>query len=765
MSTNLLEEIAKSHFESKSCKPLISSVYSKINDENLFEFFAIDNKLVQKAVARKMSGQIQDKQFIERVIAGLSSSDEIRQKMLIALSYIDNPKSGVLFPYIKDNLRHENAEVRKAAARVISYKYPNHAEEALPLLNKPEAHEIAQVLCYSGNTGLIFPLLDFYCFPEKAYAPSWIGFLLNPVWLAENYAKKPDVVSELIFRFGYSNSDACPEMLDLLGRGFMFVSQEMASSPKPNEWMGRMNKILRQLLPNSFEMQNPVSVNLEDAVDISLFAAAVRESDVRNLDVKKEQNPFDYRTKELLTSAVVSHAPYRYFKRHIIDEGLNLGEELSVSKKNMGSFLVDYARIMLQMNFEEAFAEENILLRSKWLALSRISEESAKSYSFYPKSWPVSDSDKDNFPLARFAVIKEFELPKQDERLSVGAKSALNLAHYLGISGLEDKLAETEALYSRFLLPVGCEIQVTKSELNTSFAWKQALRYFGINSPRRPEYKEIVEAAFRPAGAFHSHILGIALLHKMGLFSAGRDGQDMAYHISIQGELGDDVRYIAFPHRIISKSRTRIDEKDLRLNRMARLMSKGYVYMNKDAEPCHDSEEKPKCRTELRVYSCCTDSIEGKIKLRPSFIDNIASTQILSSALKSELPEIQDVWKAYKEEIEGYAESLPHEFSELLHSNWYESTGDPRDGRLVGLLPIIQKRENVSAIISERNMAGELEKNFNGILSRHTRKAHEAFLKAFEINYDFSEFLTSNYGIPYLMPREIEDLSEGYISC
>jgi len=41
MSTNLLEEIAKSHFESKSCKPLISSVYSKINDENLFEFFAI----------------------------------------------------------------------------------------------------------------------------------------------------------------------------------------------------------------------------------------------------------------------------------------------------------------------------------------------------------------------------------------------------------------------------------------------------------------------------------------------------------------------------------------------------------------------------------------------------------------------------------------------------------------------------------------------------------------------------------------------------
>ncbi|MBI2128806.1 HEAT repeat domain-containing protein [Candidatus Woesearchaeota archaeon] len=759
MNKNLLEELAKSHFEQKSQDHLLKTVYSKINDENLFEFFTIDNLLVQKGVARKINEQIQNQQFIEKIIAGLSGEPEIRQKILTALSYANNPKNGVLLPHIKNNLEHEDAEVRKAATKAISYKYPDHVAEVLPLLKTPDAQQIAKTLCYSRNTELIWPLLDFYGFPEKTIIPSWIGFLLNPVWLAQNYGKNPEAVSELIFRFGYSTCDVYPEALDLLNNGFMFVSQEMAKSPKPEIWKIKLNEILRQLLPDSFEMQSRASINLEDPIDLSIFTAAVRESDIINLEVKKEQDPFDYRTKELLTGVVVSHAPYGYFKNFIINKGMELGNELNVKKKDLGSFLVEYAKVMLQFNFEEAFAEEDIILRSKWLALSKLPEASAKSYSLHPKSWPIKDEDKDNFPLARFAVIKEFELPKQDKRLSVGAKGAVNLAYYLGISGLEDRLAEIEALYSKFLLPVGCEIQVPKPkpEINTSFAWKQALRYFGINSPRRPEYMETVEAAFRPSKTFHSQILGIAFLYKMGLFNTE---QDMAYHISIQGELGEDVRYIVFPHRIITKSRIKIEEKNLRLKRMARLMSKGYVNLNNDAEPCCPSEEKPEYRTEMRVYSCCTDNVDGKIKLRTSFIDNIIDTQILSSALKSELPEFQELWRSYKEEIEKYAESLPHEFSELLHSNWYESTGDPRDGKLVGLLPIIQKKEEVSAIISEKNMSEELEKNFNQILGKYTRRAHQMFLNSFGVNYDFSSFLISDYGIPYLLPKDLLNASE-----
>jgi len=717
----LLEQIAESHFKEHTRESLVKAVYNEIDDDNLFEFFAIDNLLVKRAIAKKINKKIRDKEFLYKIIQGLNAEPEIRQGVLTALSYSVRFDNRALLHSIKLNLKHGNENVKKAAATVIAHRYSDHAPDLVPYLDA----DIAKIICYSQNDKVIFPLLEFYNYPENKNLPPSLGFLLNPRWLAKNHAKDIDY---LIDEFGYCNCAVDDHVLMLLNQGFMFVSKEMALSPQIVSWQKRIQGFSINLLPFSLGMSENMQVNLEDKIDTSLFLAAVRESDVSNLQIKKQRDPFSYRSKESIEVLTCAHTPYRFFKQKFIDKAVELGKELDV--KNLGGFVVDYAKVMLETD-SEARAEADMLLRTKWLTNGEI------------RSYPVLKDE--DFSKAKFAVINEFNIPEPDKKLSKGANSLKNIADYLNIN--IDKLAELEQAYS-FLLPVGIEIQIPKTNKNTALAWKQALRYFDIPSPRRPEYKYMVEAAFHAFRSFHGPIIGTMLLHKLGVI---KDEQDMAYHISIENDI-KDVKYIAFPQQFINRARRELLEKEAKFKRMAPLMSKGFVNLNDDVEQCYNYT--PCCRTEVRVCGCFTDNDN----LRLSFVDDLISTHLLLCASFYGLNE----FKEYKKEIDEYTATLPSDFRELLDSNWYEATGDPRDSYFVRKLPVIQKREQVFSMVDETNTWEEFENKFHEIIGKYTKIIHNKFLELFNVNIDFSSFALSRYDIPYYVPERIK-IEDGHV--
>jgi hypothetical protein len=744
-----LEQLAAEHFLANSKDTLIKHICSTMNEDNIFSFLKIDNILVKQAVAKQITKKLNNPEFSKKIVQGMYSEPKIRQGILETLSFSELNKNSQFLAPALENLKHDNANVRKAAACVVAYHYPEHADKLIDVLRIYNTIEIAHIACMSENSSIVLPIIPYLKSKQRTrgqiYSPV-LGFLITPQWLASEYKNHPKEIEELISEFGYSNAPVCSKTIDLLSQGHMFVSDAMIDSSQTG-FQTRISQFAWSLLPFSTGPANTY-VKTDDAVDESLFLAAVRQADISNLTVKKKRNTFKYNS--LVSTLTCAHTPYRFFKRKLIDEPTKSARTLGVDRNDIGIFLVDYAKVSLETD-NEAKVEADILVKAKWIAISK-----NKTMKCNPSEYPIKKES--DFPLAKYGVIREFKLPAKDSNLSVGANSAVNVTDYLGISGVKEKLLELEEIYSKFLAPVGCEIQIPKGDSNKTLCWKQALRYFGIPSPRRPEYEYMVEAAFRPSKTFHSQIVSIASLYQLGVIAFD---QDCAYHISIQGNLGDDARYIVFPYTFIHPRKLQIKSAKERYRKIAPLMSKGIIHINNDVESCTQSGEKPELRTEMRVCACSADEIDDGVKLRLSYIDDIIAVQLLSSALKSEDGEFKSIFESYKNELSSYTEHLDSCFKELLHSNWLESTGDPRDGYLVSILPIIKKREQVFEILKENKMGPRLEQDFSNIINRHAKQIHDMFIKKFSIDYNWENMPLSASLVPYYLPEELIQFSDG----
>ena len=62
-----VEELVKSHFKKCSRESLVNAFYKEINDENMFEFFDVDNLLVKKSIAKKINKHIREEEFIDKI--------------------------------------------------------------------------------------------------------------------------------------------------------------------------------------------------------------------------------------------------------------------------------------------------------------------------------------------------------------------------------------------------------------------------------------------------------------------------------------------------------------------------------------------------------------------------------------------------------------------------------------------------------------------------------------------------------------------------
>jgi hypothetical protein len=697
---DFLQDFATEHFAFAPRESLFTAILNRWEPATLLQALGSDRPQLQRIAGQKLRSLLHTPDFGAAVLAGLESTDEIRVGVLTALSFLPLPAEPAMRVAVEENLWHDSPRVREAAIRVIVFQWPERVFRTLPLLEREGAGEIARLLCLSDQPELIWPLLRFYGHPVRS-PPPIIGMLVNARWLAGNYHDDPDAVGWLIRECGYSDGAVTKGTLELLQRGFMYVSAEMSAHPHPDEWRLRVLEICWSLLPESLGMATTGWVNLDNTLDTALFLAAVREADRSNLDELKSRDPFSYRAMESLQILVCSHAHTPYVRRQFLDKPLALAQELSVPPDQQGRFIVEHAGVLLQTD-DESRTEAELFLRAKWSVADP-----------GPIQFPVRSDD--DFPAAKRAVLREFDDPSADDRFSPGTNSICALAAYLGMDSVADWLRRGEADASRFLPPIGCELQVPLVDRNRSLAWKQALRSFGIPSPRRPEYRAMVEAAFRPAASYHAMVLGPLLLRRLGLIDRA---QDIALHVSIQGDLGDHVRYLAFPQLLMRPSRRLRDRPEWTLTRV---MSKGLVNCNRDVETCRD-DLPAECRTEIRVFRCFADDTPDGVGVRMDYIDDMIQTHLLAAALLSEDLACASIIAAYVQELKAWVATLPAVFGDLLHANFYEATGDPRDAALLDMLPIMRIRRDVKHVIRERGMQTEVEQTLLQIRTRFARE-------------------------------------------
>lgn len=97
------------------------------------------------------------------------------------------------------------------------------------------------------------------------------------------------------------------------------------------------------------------------------------------------------------------------------------------------------------------------------------------------------------------------------------------------------------------------------------------------------------------------------------------------------------------------------------------------------------------------------------------------AVQILGSALVSGCRRCRELFDEYAVEVEQAAHELPSEFQRLLSSNYFESTGDPRDEALLALLPIFRCWSSVRQTVRGRDLSPTLDLQFRTLRHRHVQ--------------------------------------------
>lgn len=740
-----IQGFAHEHFEQRPRESLVRGMLSAMETVPFEEGLTAESRAVRRLTLNRVARVWLRQDLLPTLFRGLRGDPSVRRSWLEVLSFLPTWNAEDLVSAICENLQHDDPNVQALAARTVCYRYPNHADEVLPLLNSPKGFAIAEELCLSDSGDVLASLLEFYPNTASPFPPV-LGFLLTPERLVNEIEISPPALNQLIEEFGYAEPSVTEAQRNLIAEGFWFVSQRMTQA-EPKQLRQRLTEFRWMLLPETLGMisSSPQWLDPSDSLDCDLFLAAIRESDRDNLEIWKSRTPYPTDTGRYRRVVACLHAPIRYARQIVFEEGRRLADSLSVSSSSLGQFLTERARVLLEMD-EFRRVEAESLLETRWSAIHKLGEDTKDEVTW--KTWPV-ETDAD-FPLAKRAVIKPVPPIPGRNGLSPGAWSIGNLADCWEENEVREMLRKLEAAYSSFLVPIGIELQIPLVDHRVHFAWRQALRYLGIPSPRRPENLWMGEAAFRPAGSFHSPILGTILLRKLGLIQSA---QDVCLHISIQGDLGERVRGLMVPQLFMHLPASR---QGAPLARMSRVMSKGLAHLNSDVELCRE-DQPASCRTELRVFAVIAQQIKNRLQLKPHFVDDIISTQILASAMLSPRQEFQWLAEQYESELEQLLNRLPRPFQDLYRSNFYEATGDADEISLLKHVPIVARRQQIKSLMSNPDFAQELETCFEELVTRHTRIIHDRFLASKTREMDFSGFAKSRSGVPFFLPAGLED--------
>ena len=737
--TSFLSSFAGRHLAERPRQPLLAALAARIDGSNLIQALNSGCRPLQHLAWRRMA-ELPELQLIPLFEQSLKD-DTVSPAVLRALGHESLPLSDAILARVVSLMESPRADMRLAAAAVVALRQP---DAALPLLKQgdPIDSELLRQLCLADDPALIEPLMKAFGFP-RAVPPPTIGFVVQPAWLGDTHTREPQLVEWLIRHCGYCDEDVTPEALNLLSSGFSYVTTRMTGEPRmtkiAHRWLRRIRAFVWRLLPDELGLlrDDTKPFDVSDPLDTDLFLAAVRDSDRTLFVEQKSLPPFDRARTKRESAPVCFHASSRYVRRMFLEEPLAWAERWNIPHDRRGDFVIGQARVLLEPNDEARLAADRVL-RGRWLSLSDSSplaprEESRISSNVTTRPAVLSRSERATSTTPRAIVIGDFEPPAPDDRLSPGANSVVVLAAACGLDGrdIANWLAEAESRWLRCLVPIGIEVQIPRVDPDRFAAWKEALPFLGVPSPNRPEFGGMVEAAFRPSKSFHAMVLGPLLLCRLGLIA---EPQDMALHISLQGDLGDGVRSLAFSHHFIHPSHRLRNRPDWS---MARVMSKGFVHVHEDAEPINRDVTSPANdttrRTEFRLFRLFAETRENAlspaersehvnpIELSRRFVSDVMAVQILGSALASDCRHCRALFGEFADAVERATRELPSEFQQLLSSNYFESTGDPRDEMLLALLPIFRCWSSVRQTVHTRDLSSSLDLQFRTLRHRHVQ--------------------------------------------
>jgi hypothetical protein len=722
--------------------PLLKKIQMSLTIAKALDCFKTNTPSLFSIAHDFITANLSDHSLFDEIALFLRNEDRARIELLKSLYTMPLPDNTALQEALVYAARARDQIVAELAARVIGLAYP---QEVSRITDNP-GNGILRGLCYSKRAELLEPLIQLWgrdIILERP--PTALGILINPQALAHLWEKDEELGFVIANSFGYlddsldkpSRSDH-KRLCSLLREGLSVVDPSF-STDDIETLKQRESNLIKALLPWSTGMTGPIPEGFSLAVKIDrlLFFSAARSTEKANLDLKMDENPHTDRQRRSSTGVDFMCRPVSYLCKELVQIPMRAFTLIGAPRDLFTDYAIEYANCRMELD-AQIRDEQLLLLESRW--------------AFSAKTLRPPERLAE-FPVACCNVHPELTmlvLPKRPKisalcngELSLGAQSTQELMSFTEREDFIASLARVEDQMRSILPTVGIELQCQFStqRRSESLPWKQALRHFGIPSPRRPDCHAMVEAAFLPAYSYHAHVASIILLKQLQFF---KGDLDIALHISLSGQLGSQVRYLLFAQQFAAApTNSRPGRK---------LMSKGFAHLHRDAiNPTRLSPNKTNpYRTELRSMRINMSDLLGSNT--PDFIDEIASFQLLGGALVSKNSSLKAIWDRFCQSIDVAVTQLPPAFRSLLDANWYEWTGDSTDSHLMMLLDIVEKRNAVGRSIKLSKDAEVLRKTFRDIRNSHAREVLQAISPTQVFDQNPRHFSISKGGIPFLNP-------------
>ena len=572
---------------------------------------------------------------------------------------------------------NEDPDVRRSACEWIVRQQPSLIPKLVEVFRRTADTVLARTLCLHAPRQSVNALADLYLrsVSKNRLTVPLAGIAVTPHLLASLWRQKEPDARKLAVDFGYIEADAgCP--LDGLEAGLWFVNAAIASDL--DEASRRVNELCWYLLARLSRSQDAKLPDFDHtrSLDKALLIAAVRRLDHDNLDAARNASPLE-RADPLFDVLQFAHSPQRLNAKGLLDEPLAEATSMGLTSELTSQYLLDNAACQIERDADMR-TESTLFLKARY--------ELAAREGRVPGDVRTDGGSRRLPDAVRLVRSENEDSPPAIEELSPGARAVRRLIWDFEGTDSGQELLEHEAKVRDRLLPIGVEVQIPNVPAITHVAWKEAFRSAGIPSPRRPECGTMLEAAIPPAASSRATI---QFLHALGRYRIVGEEQDLGIHVSIQGDLGPAARCLAYVQLFLNDP---VDRSPKPSHGQRLVMSKGLLCLNDDTTRCWWNTRSNQ-RTELRTFIAAVRLDGAEVTVDENALRAIKETHLLASALGSSEPTMRNHFDVFAESVAAITRTMPPAFQNLLNANFYESTGDYRDGQLHESLPIFRLRQ------------------------------------------------------------------------
>ncbi len=694
---------------------LSQSIRDHLTPETILASLGSPQQAERLVASEYLKNHLDNEAYRQILVAGLCQDAAPSAHVLDALSSIAGIGDLPLFDGLLTLLESDESAVRRSSARVMARCFSRRCHELSPWFDDSE---IRFECCFSGDATVAHALLQWYV--DRGRTPDIaLGLLLKPDLVYDLSSRFPQATEAFAQQFGYIEGANLAEALPLLEGGIWCVPVGITKREQ-RLLEQRTEHIVSTLLAilDGHNSHDDVMFDPHSLLDIAALCGGVRCLDHDSLLQHRFENRLHSRTRDNVRRALCKHAPFDFCRKILLADPLQAAERLGIPATMQGNYVIEHAAALVTHD-SNLRVERMTYLKSRWAPR-------AGQRFVIPSVWKFPVEQDADAPELKFRVLTPQQLTATRTYLdapSPGALAAARLLQTVGRSDLISPLFAAEEQSVGKLCACGIEVQIPFSvrRENDSLAWKQALRALGVPSPRRPEYRTMVEVAFPPSRSYQPQVLLPLALEQLGLFT---EPVDMALHLSFSGDLGPEVRFLLLAQQLINEPMVQP-----RGTRLARLMSKGFAHLNHDALPL-DGVNHAGLRTELRSYRFGYKEPAHDAPLERQFIDDIIETSLLIAAKQCPSDSVNQVWTHFSTRIADAVQQLPELFSTLLNADWYAATEEPSDEDFARRLPISQAWIAVRSWIAAEGQAVELRQMFRGIRRACAADADDAGSRA-----------------------------------